>query len=48
MLVRKIAQWMEKYQGERDIDESKIIHLNDYVKNHFISEVMDTIVSGRK
>ena len=39
---------MEKYQGDHDIDVSKIIHLNDDVKNNVISEVMDTVDSGRK
>ena len=47
-LLWKIAQWMEKYQVDRDLDVSKIIHLNFDVKNHVISEVMDTVVSGRK
>ena len=38
-LKQKISHQMEKYQGEHDIDVSKIIHLNDDVKNHVIYEL---------
>ena len=47
-LVVKIAQWMENYQVDRDLDVSKIIHLNVDVKNHVISEVMETVETGIK
>ena len=37
-----------KYQGDLDFDVSKISNLNVDVKNHVISEVMDTVENGRK
>ena len=47
-LVQKIAQWIEKYQGDLEFDVSKIINLNVDVKNHVMYEVMDNFESSRK
>ena len=39
---------MKSYQGNDDLNVSKIINLNIDVTTQFISEVMDTVESGRK
>ena len=47
-LVGKIAQRMEKYQGDLDFDVSKIRNLNIDVKNQVLSEVIEPVEAGIK